>query len=144
MTLRDLATCPATTCTPSTSVREAAQLMSIAEVGFLVVVDDEERPVGVLTDRDIVLRCVAADRAHDTPVAHLMTPHAAKIDEHATIQHAATVMADKQLRRLAVTDDHGQMVGVLSLDDLLRVAGPELEQLARAVRGARHMHPTTP
>lgn len=58
MPLRELATCPATTCTRTTSVRDAARLMAQADIGFLVVVDDD-RPVGVLTDRDIILRAVA-------------------------------------------------------------------------------------
>ncbi len=144
MSLRELATCPATTCTPTTSVRDAARLMATADVGFLVVVDDGEHPVGVLTDRDIVLRAVATGRAHETAVAEVMTTHAAHVDEHATIEQAATIMADKQCRRLALTSDGARLIGVLSLDDLLRVAGRELQQVARAVRGSHHSHPAVP
>jgi len=143
MTLRDLATCPATTCPPTTSVREAGQLMAAADIGFLVVVEDE-RPVGVVTDRDIVLRAVAPGRSTDGPVTEVMTHHAAHVEESATVQHAATVMADKQCRRVAITDGDGRIVGVLSLDDLLRVAGDELEQVARAVRGTKRSHPSVP
>lgn len=142
MSLRELATCPATTCTPATSLHAAARLMATAEVGFLVVVDGDE-PVGVLTDRDIVVRAVATERDLGTTVADVMTRHAAHVDEHATVEHAAAVMADKQCRRLALTAD-GRLIGVLSLDDLLRVAGDELQQVARAVRGARHSHPAVP
>lgn len=135
MTLRELATCPAVTCTPAASIGEAARLMATAGIGFLVVVDGE-RPVGVLTDRDIVVRAVAADRNSDAPVADVMTSYAAHIDEDATVEQAARMMADKHCRRLPVTEN-GRIVGVLSIDDLLRVAGDELEQVARAVRGPR-------
>ncbi|HEX4867737.1 MAG TPA: CBS domain-containing protein [Acidimicrobiales bacterium] len=143
MTLRDLATCPAVTCSTDASVQEAAHLMATAGVGFLVIVD-ADHPVGVLTDRDIVLRGVAAGCGPETPVAELMTRHPAHVDEHATVEQAATVMADKQCRRVAITGDGGRIVGVLSLDDLLRVAGDELQQVARAVRGSKHAHPTLP
>ena len=56
--LRDLATCPAVTCPMTASVTEVAETMAEADVGFLVVLHDD-KPVGVLTDRDIVVRCVA-------------------------------------------------------------------------------------
>lgn len=143
MTLRELATCPATTCAPTATVRDAARLMAEAEVGFLVVVE-EDRPVGVLTDRDIVLRAVATGRDTGTPVRDVMTHHAAHIDEGATVEEAATLMADKQCRRLALTTGDRRVVGVLSLDDLVREAGVELQQVARAVRGSRHGHQTIP
>jgi CBS domain-containing protein len=134
MTLRDLATCPAKTCAPTATVHDAARLMADAGIGFLVVAENG-RPVGVLTDRDIVVRAVALDRGLDTAVAHVMTPYAAGVDEHATVERAAEVMADRHCRRLALTAE-GRVIGVLSLDDLLGVAGGELQHLARAVRGA--------
>jgi hypothetical protein len=53
-------------------------------------------------------------------------------------------MADRQCRRLVLTDDAGKPTGVVSLDDLLCVAGDELGELARAVRGTKHSHRTLP
>ena len=142
MDLRAMATCPAVTCDRNTPVQEVAYLMSIADVGLVIVVDGE-RPVGVVTDRDIVLRVVVEGHDVSTPVREVMTHHTHHVDEHATIEHAAEVMADKQCRRLAVTDDAGRVVGVLSADDLLRVAGAELQHVARAT-GAPHGHGGTP
>jgi CBS domain-containing protein len=144
MSVRELATCPATTCPPTASVVDAAHLMSEANVGFLCVVDERGRPVGVLTDRDIVVRAVARHRVDDATVADVMTHHAASVSEHASLTDAASVMSDHQCRRIAVTDDGGQIVGVLSLDDLLREAGDELQHVARAVRGARAAHDIIP
>jgi CBS domain-containing protein len=103
------------------------------------VVDAEDQPVGVLTDRDIVLRAVARGRKEAT-AADVMSRHPACVRDQATVTEAAQLMADRQCRRLALTNDDGQVIGVLSLDDLLRVAGAELGEIARAVRGSKHSH----
>jgi CBS domain-containing protein len=113
--------------------------MAEANIGFLVVVDAEDQPVGVLTDRDIVLRAVARGRKEAT-AADVMSRHPACVRDQATVTEAAQLMADRQCRRLALTNDDEQVVGVLSLDDLLRVAGDELGEIARAVRGSKHSH----
>lgn len=139
MMIRDLATCPAVTCPTTASVAEAAEVMAEANVGFLVVVDAEDQPVGVLTDRDIVLRAVARGRQEAT-AADVMSRHPACVRDQATVTEAAQLMADRQCRRLALTNDDEQVIGVLSLDDLLRVAGDELGEIARAVRGSKHSH----
>ena len=111
--------------------------MAEADIGFLVVVDAGDRPVGVVTDRDVVIRAVAPARHHAT-VADVMTRHPVCVRDRATVTEAARLMADRQCRRLALTDDAGRITGVLSLDDLLWVAGDELGEIARAVRGTRH------
>jgi CBS domain-containing protein len=73
-----------------------------------------------------------------------MTRHPAFVREQASVTQAARLMADRQCRRLVLTDDAGKPIGVLSLDDLLRVAGDELGEIARAVRGTKHGHRTLP
>jgi CBS domain-containing protein len=137
--LRELATCPAVTCPSTATVAEAAVVMADANVGFVMVVDAAGRPVGVLTDRDIVVRAVARGRDR-AAVADVMTRHPVTVRDDASVTDAAQLMADRQCRRLGVVDDAGAMIGVLSLDDLLRVAGDELGEIARAVRGTRHSH----
>jgi CBS domain-containing protein len=135
--LSELATRPAVTCALTASVIDAARVMAEADIGFLIVVDAGDRPVGVVTDRDIVVRAVARAR-HHAPVGDVMTRHPVCVRDEATVTEAAQLMADRQHRRLALTDDAGTLRGVLSLDDLLRVAGDELGEIARAVRGSRH------
>jgi CBS domain-containing protein len=137
--LSELATRPAVTCPLTASVVDAARIMVEADIGFLVAVDAGDRPVGVVTDRDIVVRAVARARHHAT-VGDVMTCHPVCVRDEATVTEAAQLMADRQHRRLALTDDTGRITGVLSLDDLLRVAGDELGKIARAVRGSRHSH----
>jgi CBS domain-containing protein len=137
--LSELATRPAVTCPLTASVVDAARIMMEADIGFVVAVDAGDRPVGVVTDRDIVVRAVARDRHHVT-VGDVMTRHPVCVRDEATVTEAAQLMADRQCRRVALTDDAGRFTGVLSLDDLLRVTGDELGEIARAVRGSRHSH----
>jgi CBS domain-containing protein len=118
--------------------------MAEANIGFLVVVGEDDKPIGVVTDRDLVIRSVAQGHDPDGAVGDVMTRHPACVRDSGTVTDAARVMADRLCRRLAVVDDAGTIVGVLSLDDLLRVAGDELGEVARAVRGARHSHLTMP
>ncbi len=141
--LRDLATCPAVTCPVTASVTEVAETMAEADVGLLVVLDAHDEPLGVVTDRDIVVRAVARGR-HDATAADVMTRHALSVCDQATVTKAAQMMADRQCRRLVLTDDAGKVIGVVSLDDLLRVAGDELGKVARAVRSTKHGHLTLP
>lgn len=144
MALQDLATCPATTCPRSASVRDAARMMAEADIGFLVVVDEADKPIGVVTDRDIVIRSVAQGHDGAAPVGDVMTRHPACVSDAGTVTDAARVMADRLCRRVPVVDAAGVIVGVLSLDDLLRVAGDELGEVARVVRGTRHSHVILP
>lgn len=143
MMLRDLATCPAVTCPTTAYLTEVAETMAEANVGFVVVLDDDGEPIGVVTDRDIVVRAVARGR-HYVTAADVMTRHPASVRESATVTQAAQLMADRQCRRLVLADDAGKLIGVLSLDDLLRVAGDELGQISRAVRGTKHGHISLP
>jgi signal-transduction protein with cAMP-binding, CBS, and nucleotidyltransferase domain len=141
--LKELVTCPAVTCPSDATVTEAAAVMAERGIGLVVVVDATQKPMGVVTDRDIVVRAVARGR-HDATVADVMTRHPASVRVDASVGDAARLMADRQCRRLAVVDAAGATIGVLSLDDLLREAGDELGEIARAVRGPRFTHLSIP
>jgi CBS domain-containing protein len=73
-----------------------------------------------------------------------MTRHPGCVSLGAAVSDAARIMADRQCRRLVVTDDSARVAGVLSLDDLMGAAGDEFVQLARAVRGGRAAHNVIP
>lgn len=101
-------------------VTAAARLLKKYNIGALPVCDDKGRLKGMVTDRDITLRCVAADLAPDkATVSDIMTRGAVTIDENAYIGDAARIMAEAQIRRLPVCRD-GVLVGMLSLGDLAR------------------------
>ena len=119
------------TATPDETVRVAARRMVRNEVGTLVVLAGAgvPRPAGVVTDRDIALRCVGGDLDPDrTPISHLMSSPVHSLDEGAPVEDAVQLMASAGIRRLVVTGDGGRLVGLLSLDDvlehLLDEAGP--------------------
>ena len=118
---------------PGESVRVAAHRMAVNDVGTLVVVDtqDPSQPVGMLTDRDIAVRCVAGELDPDVAtVADVMTQPIDTIDEAAPVEEAVTRMATYGRRRLIVTGEHGRLVGVLSLDDVFGHLTRELQPVA--------------
>lgn len=116
---------------PNERVRAAAHRMAQQEVGTLVVVegDGAGEAVGIVTDRDIALRCVAAGLDPDqATVAQIMTKPVKAIDENVSVEEAIARMAEKGTRRLIVTGEGKRLVGVLSIDDvvglLVEEAGP--------------------
>ncbi len=105
---------------PMEPVAAAARLMQRYDLGSLPVCDNAGRLRGMLTDRDIVTRCVAADmRAEDTPVREVMSRGVAACAVDDEVSSAASVMAARQLRRLPVLRE-GKPVGMLSLGDIAR------------------------
>jgi CBS domain-containing protein len=106
-----------------------------ADVGTLIVVDDERRPIGVVTDRDVVLRCVAEGRDPDaTPLSGVMTTPVACVGESTAIEEALQRMAGVPARRLAVNDAEGRLAGILALDDVLDLLIEESEAIGRLLR----------
>lgn len=123
---------------PSTDLREAARLMREHHVGSLVVIDHPEgssRPVGVVTDRDIVVAAVAQGVDPQTlRVAEVMNPELKVLDEECGVFEAAETMAATGARRLPVVTRDGSLLGIVSLDDLLRVLSTELSYLVATVQ----------
>lgn len=118
MKVYDLMTPGTVTVDPKSSAATAAKLLSRHNVGVLPVCTQEGRLQGVVTDRDIVLRCVAAQEdPEQTSVEEIMTRGCATVASQDDCQAAARIMAQKQVRRLPVVDD-GRLVGMLSLGDL--------------------------
>ena len=116
------------TAAPDETVREVARRMSEHDVGTLVVVDGPtQAPLGIVTDRDLVLRCLATNRDPDqTPLREVMTTPVQAVDEHTPIEQAMTRMAHAGVRRLVVTGPGGALAGLLSLDDVLELVVDEV------------------
>ncbi|HEX2730234.1 MAG TPA: CBS domain-containing protein [Polyangiaceae bacterium] len=99
------------------TVREAAREMREADVGSIVVLQDG-RLHGILTDRDIVVRCIAeGGDCDETHVAEICSPQVATLRPEDRLQYAVELMRDKAIRRIPVVRD-GVPVGILSLGDL--------------------------
>jgi len=129
---------------PGASLREAALLMRNAHVGALVVVETKNgvrRPVGILTDRDIVVAVIAVPgaRPEGIHVGDAMSTGLALAREDEGVYEAVRRMSEHGVRRLPVIGADGALKGIVTLDDVMRVLGTELAQLAEALRWGR-MH----
>lgn len=121
---------------PDQTVFEAAQRMRSGHVGSVFVTDEEGgRPVGVLTDRDIVVRVVGVGLdPTTTAVGDVMTPSPITLRTDESIDVALFRMRKKGIRRLPIVDRQGKLAGTVSLDDLLVLLSAELGQTAAVVR----------
>ena len=99
------------------SIKKVAALMKSRDIGAVPVYKNE-RPVGFVTDRDIVVSCVAMGHPVDDPISHAMTREIYSVRENADLQEAAQLMKDNQVSRLLVVDKGEQPVGMLSIQDL--------------------------
>ena len=116
---------------PDASVRDAARAMKRAGVGCLVVVSDD-RPVGILTDRDLCLRAIAprVERTAPLRVRDVMTTPVECLPVDATVHAAVGLMRALGVRRLPLVDDQGSLQGLVALDDLLALLTGAMHDLA--------------
>lgn len=141
--VRELMTRNVRTCTPETSLRDAARIMSELNCGSLPVVRGE-RLEGIITDRDIVLRCVATGRDPGTAtVRECMTAPAITASPEMDAHACADLMASRQIRRLPVVEN-GRLVGIVALGDLaterihVDEAGQALSQISQPAQPGAH------
>jgi CBS domain-containing protein len=122
---------------------KAAQLMREKHIGYLVVVatdalDGLDRPIGVLTDRDIVVTVVARETDPRTlRVGDVMTQPPVSALESDPLEKSLREMRRMGVRRLPVTGRRGELVGVLSLDDVIEALSSELQNVAGSIRNER-------
>lgn len=98
------------------SVREAAELMRTHDIGDLVVVDGDE-VVGIVTDRDIVVRCLADGGGGDDEIRKACSSDLATVESDAKVSDVVTLMRERAVRRVPVTEG-GSLVGIVSIGDL--------------------------
>jgi len=118
------------------SAREGARRMVRENVGTLVLLDRDHRPLGLVTDRDLMFHCVAEGRdAAATPLGEIMSAPPVTVREETPIEEALRRMAAGGVRRLLVVDTHGRLVGLLALDDVLALLAEETETIGRLLAG---------
>jgi CBS domain-containing protein len=123
MQISEVMTDDVKTIRPDRTIRDAAQLMAQLDVGILPV-GENDRLVGIITDRDIAIRAVAAGKAPDTPVRDVMSNEVKYCFVDEDIEDVAANMGDIRVRRLAVLDRDKQLVGIVSLADMALLDGP--------------------
>lgn len=107
-------------CTPNTKISEVAKLMNKNGIGCIPVCDDKKCVVGILTDRDIILRSVACDKdTCGTKVSDIMTCNTVCCDCNEDVNAAVESMGKTGIRRIPVTEN-GKLVGILTMGDLAK------------------------
>ena len=139
MNIRDIMTIGVSTATPDTTVEEIATIMKREDVGAIPIVEDDEL-CGVLTDRDIVVRCVAEGKnPADTRAEDILSEDLHVIEVEDDVDAAAELMSRHQIRRLPVVEN-GRLVGILSIGDIAvkegddRTSGDTLQGISQGVK----------
>jgi CBS domain-containing protein len=108
------------TARPDESCFQAAERMHQRTSGALVVVDHANVPIGIVTDRDLTVRVIAAQRdPYTTSVREVMTPRPKTVSEMTEIESVLSLMQAGEFRRVPVVNDLGHLVGIVTLDDVL-------------------------
>jgi len=132
MQVQDIMTRDVSVVSPDETLKKAACRMAELDVGALPVADND-RLVGMITDRDIAIRGIAEDLGPTAKVRAVMTPEVKYCFADQDIDEIAENMADIQVRRLPVVDRDKRLVGILSLCDI--ATSDDLDQAAEALSG---------
>src|SRR5262245_2737821 len=124
MRVSDVMTRDVRVASPDQSIREVARMMAEMDVGALPIAEND-RLVGMVTDRDIVLRAAAPGKSPDTKVRDVMTRDVKYAFEDEDVDHVARNMADLQVRRLPVVNRDKRLVGIIALADIATKHGPD-------------------
>ena len=106
---------------PDCNTYDAARIMCENHMGCIPVCNDEKNVVGILTDRDILLRAVACNKeTKTTPVSEIMTTNVYTCNSEKEVTEAQNLMAQNQIRRVPVVDEANKVVGILTMGDLAK------------------------
>lgn len=123
MEVREVMTSNVRLATPDQSISESARIMAECDSGVVPVYEDDKL-VGMVTDRDIVVRAVAHDLSPATPVREVMSQEVLYCYEDEDIEQVAKNMARNQIRRLPVLNRNKRLVGIVSIGDLSKSVRP--------------------
>lgn len=111
----------------------AARLLERGNIGALPVCGRDGAPVGMVTDRDLVTRCMAkGKRPEEVPVKQIMTSRLVTVEETAAVEEALRLMGTYQVRRIPVTSG-GKLTGIVSLGDLVRARQEKSPEALRQI-----------
>jgi len=135
MKIRDVMTRDVHLARPGDTIQAVAERMARGDFGFVPVAEGD-RLIGAVTDRDLVVRALAAGAAPTAPIVEYITRDPHTVLDTDDLKSVLDLMASRQIRRTPVVDKHGRIVGVISLGDLStrvkeRYAGEALESISR-------------
>jgi CBS domain-containing protein len=129
---------------PGQSIRDVAKIMAEIDAGVLPV-GDNDRLVGMITDRDIAIRAVAQGKGPDTPVREVMsTETVLYCYEDEDLAHVASNMGEQQVRRLPVVNREKRLVGIVSLGDMVQTEARSANKAVKGVTKPGAQHNQTP
>ena len=131
--LKDLMSRDVKVISPDMTIREAASQMRDGDFGMLPV-GENDRMIGTITDRDIAIRCVAEGKDAGTKVRDVMSEGISWAYEDDSVEAAARIMSERQVRRLPVVDRDKRLVGIVALGDFA-VERSEVRPTAEALSG---------
>ena len=123
--IREAMTPSPTTVAPNTTAADTARAMKSENVGSLPIVEDG-RLVGVVTDRDLAIRVLAEAKSADTPIGEIASKDVVTVDPQQSLEEAARLMAEHQVRRVPVTEEDGKLVGILAQADVAQAGHDSL------------------
>ncbi len=119
---------------PDTSVVDVAKIMDRKNVGSVVVVGEDGRPTGIITDRDMIVRIVARDkRPEEMKARDIMTQDPTAFTEGMPVTDAMERMMKEGIRRMPIVDRNGKLTGIVTQDDIIRLLGEEISYIARNI-----------
>jgi CBS domain-containing protein len=141
MYLKDICVLDVANCTREHTVATAAQIMRQQHTGDLIVVDDNDgglKPIGIITDRDIVMEVLALGRdPHSTQVGEIMSKQLVVAAGHEDVATALERMRTHGVRRLPIVGDRECMLGIVTLDDVLHWVAQQVNALCEIVDKGR-------
>lgn len=132
MSLKNLVERELISCQPDTTIRRVAQMMEKENVGA-VLITENGKPRGIVTDRDLIIRCLSqAMNCENKPVREVMTTPVDTVNFNSGVYDVIQVMKKNEIRRVPIVDDQGNAVGLLSFGDLFQLLGKEINDLTVA------------
>ena len=135
MPIQDLCTRKLISIEKGSTLRQAAQLMKKHHIGDVVIVESNgvNKPIGILTDRDIVLGVVAENLPFSTSVDEIMSKNIVQVKRTEGIATVVKKMEREGVNRMIIVDDFGSVCGIVTSDDILRLVAKELTGLGKIV-----------
>ena len=119
---------------PNSTIKDCAKLMMDNHIGCVPICDDSQKVVGVVTDRDIILRTIACDKdVKTTPVSDIMSCNVCCCTPNTDINEAEKMMSQNQIRRIPVIDNN-KIVGILTLGDLAANENVNTQELLHVIK----------
>ncbi len=125
-------TCEVVTIDKNEALKAAAQLMFEKNTGSVVVIEDQ-KPVGVLTDRDLARCYLEGESIDELSIDQVIDTDVLKISNQDGMQEALAAMAEKGVRRAPVIDEQGKLVGIVTTDDVVKILADEFNSLSEIV-----------